>query len=117
MTPVAGLPLKVPVKPGAAAVNVATVPLSVGTASGVTVVEAPPATLVVGYVPNTGTGLEVTETSSVASAKTLPLSVTRKVKIKFEALQLATTLAVTLPLLLYRNAAERDAGTGKAGWR
>ena len=48
MTPVVVLPLKVPVKPGAEAVSVATVPLSVGAASGVTVVPEPRLTVVFG---------------------------------------------------------------------
>ena len=41
MTPVTGLPLKVPVKPGAAAVKVVTEPLSVGALAGVTLLPAP----------------------------------------------------------------------------
>ena len=48
ITPVAGLPVNVPVKPGALAVSVATEPLSVGATDGVTVAPVPVTTLVVG---------------------------------------------------------------------
>ena len=46
ITPVLGLPDKVPVKPGAEAVSVTTEPLSVGAADGVTVAAPAVATLV-----------------------------------------------------------------------
>jgi hypothetical protein len=46
-------------------------------------------------LPSDGAVLGVTVTSSVASANLPPLSVTLRVKLAFEALQSAETLAVT----------------------
>ena len=48
ITPVEALPLSVPVKPGAVAVRVATLPLSLGATLGVTLVVLAGTTLVAG---------------------------------------------------------------------
>ena len=98
ITPVVGLPANVPLKPGAEAVKVTTVPLSVGGAEGVTVVPAPVLIgPVAGYVPSVGAVFAVTVTGKVVLLLSPVLSVTVSVKAALVAPHAAPTSAVTEP--------------------
>ena len=90
--------MNVPLKPGAEAVRLTTLPLSDGAAVGVTV--APASVLtgpVAGYVPSVGAVFAVTVTGKVVLLLSPAASVTVKVKLAFAAPHAATTSAVTWP--------------------
>ena len=112
MTPVAALPINVPVKPGADAVTVATLPLSVGAAFGVTVVPFPAINVVEPKVPKVGAALAVTLTLKLPAVLSKPsLTLKPTALAPTVALHAATKFAVTVPVVLTIVLSVKPAGT------
>ena len=114
VTTPAALTAKLPVKPPEAeAEMLLTLPLSVGAADGVAVVEPPGASETPEYAPNVGGVLAVTLTVKLAVAVKPPSSKTCKTIVFAPGVapQRATMLAVTLPLALVKPLRIKPGGT------
>ena len=112
ITPVVGLPVNVPVKPGADAVTLTTLPLSLGAALGVTVLVPPVVAVDAPYVPKTGAVLAVTLTLKLPAVLNKPsLTLKPTVFAPTVALQAATRFAVTVPVVLTILLKVKPAGT------